>query len=157
MAKMLDVINFVNNKFDGFVPMEIGCLQNTIIIDVSGNVLVRTSPKTLCNCTKLEQLDVSRNVFTGIVHETISKLPVFVSFSFSFNFFNSESTPCMTSENANVTLDDRATASARCARSRKRRYKACPCSCAPSTAASTSPPATRRRENHWCQRSIELM
>ncbi|KAG8090458.1 hypothetical protein GUJ93_ZPchr0011g28288 [Zizania palustris] len=107
MVNTLDEISFLNNKLDGCVPMEIGYLHNTYAIDVSGNAFVGTLPVTLSNITKLEQLDVSRNVFTGIVHEAICELPALVNFSFAFNFFNSESAPCMPSENANVTLDDR--------------------------------------------------
>ncbi|RLM70171.1 hypothetical protein C2845_PM17G14380 [Panicum miliaceum] len=107
MVRTLDEIIFLNNKLDGCLPLEMGLLQNTTVIDVSGNALVGTLPEQLSNITKLEQLDCSRNVFTGIVHESICELPALVNFSFAFNFFNSEAAPCMPSEKALVNLDDR--------------------------------------------------
>ncbi|PON94311.1 LRR domain containing protein [Trema orientale] len=61
-------IDFSDNKFTSFIPTDIGNnLSVAIFFSLSNNRLTGIIPKSLCNATFLEVLDLSYNNLTGVI------------------------------------------------------------------------------------------
>ncbi|KAH9300718.1 hypothetical protein KI387_012301, partial [Taxus chinensis] len=109
-SKVISVV-LPQSKLVGWIPQEIGCLENLRHLDLSGNEINGTIPSELFNATDmrklvlannaisgtlpseverakgLQYLDLSSNALTGIVPENITKLKELKGISLKNNYF----------------------------------------------------------------------
>ncbi|CAM8992518.1 unnamed protein product [Rhodiola kirilowii] len=73
----LTVCQMSGNRFRGTVPDDLGKLKNLAIVRLDDNNLGSEMPNdlsfidSLTNCTKLEELDLSKNMFSGPISDSI--------------------------------------------------------------------------------------
>ncbi|KAL5228397.1 hypothetical protein ABZP36_016662 [Zizania latifolia] len=69
-----------SNRFTGFVPPTVGRLQSLVLLDLYTNQLEANDRKgwefvaSLTNCSQLQQLDISENLFRGQLPSSIANL-----------------------------------------------------------------------------------
>ena len=90
-AKVLS-INLANNNLVGKLPdvfVSTGILSDLIYLNLSGNQISGTIPKTLGNLKKLQYLDLSKNLLTGEVISELGTLSDLQTLWLSNNLFES--------------------------------------------------------------------
>ncbi|KAI6706002.1 hypothetical protein NL676_008964 [Syzygium grande] len=85
ISDVLMVIDFSNNKFEGFIPELIGDLKSLRILNLSNNFLNGSIPPSLANLTVLESLDLSLNNLTGEIPQQLASLTFLEVFDASHN------------------------------------------------------------------------
>lgn len=86
----LTEVLFLNNRFSGCLPYEIGLLDETVVLDAGNNQLTGPLPLSLFCLEKVEQLNFAGNLFYGMVPEPICWLGLYrnlVNLSLSDNYF----------------------------------------------------------------------
>ncbi|KAK3425538.1 hypothetical protein EUGRSUZ_F02313 [Eucalyptus grandis] len=86
----LTEVLFLNNRFSGCLPYEIGLLDETVVLDAGNNQLTGPLPLSLFCLEKVEQLNLGGNLFYGMVPEPICWLGLnrnLVNLSLSDNYF----------------------------------------------------------------------
>lgn len=74
-AKTLTEVLFLQNKFEGCLPYEIGYLKKATVFDVSENLLTGPIPASFGCLEKIQFLNLARNKFYGTVPESVCVLP----------------------------------------------------------------------------------
>ncbi|XP_030510462.1 receptor-like protein 53 [Cannabis sativa] len=85
VEKVLILINFSNNKFDGDIPQAIGNLKGLISLDLSNNRFKGGIPSSLSSLTNLESLDLSQNALSGEIPRELDKSSFLQYFNVSHN------------------------------------------------------------------------
>ncbi|XP_056173686.1 receptor-like protein 6 [Syzygium oleosum] len=85
ISDVLMVIDFSNNKFEGFIPELIGDLKSLRMLNLSDNFLNGSIPPSLANLTVLESLDLSLNNLTGEIPQQLASLTFLEVFDVSRN------------------------------------------------------------------------
>ncbi|CAK9315783.1 unnamed protein product [Citrullus colocynthis] len=92
--KNLIEVLFSDNKLSGCLPMEIGLLENTVLLDASKNFLTGPIPHSFACLAKMELLNFADNRFYGAVPEAVCKLPNLQNFILRNNFFTQVGPVC---------------------------------------------------------------
>lgn len=76
------------NQFTGFLPMEIGKLENLGVLDVSYNMFSGQLPSSLGSCGSLEGLYLQENLFIGSIPSSMKELRGIRNLDLSRNNFS---------------------------------------------------------------------
>ncbi|CAK8577453.1 unnamed protein product [Lathyrus sativus] len=74
-SKTLTEVLFLQNKFEGCLPYEIGYLKKATVFDVSENLLTGPIPASFGCLDKIQFLNLAHNKFYGTVPESVCVLP----------------------------------------------------------------------------------
>lgn len=96
-SNTLTEVLFLNNRFEGCLPYEIGYLKKATVFDVSGNLLTGPIPYSFACLEKIQFLNLAHNKFYGAVPESVCVLPGIRNngnLSFSDNYFSEVGPAC---------------------------------------------------------------
>ncbi|CAN1294620.1 Uncharacterized protein At4g06744, partial [Linum perenne] len=93
-CKNLLQVLFLNNKFSGCLPVEIGNLNKAKIFDLGGNSLAGPIPASFSCLSAMDTLNLARNKLGGAVLEALCELPKIVNLSLSDNYFTQVGPAC---------------------------------------------------------------
>ncbi|ERN16655.1 uncharacterized protein At4g06744 [Amborella trichopoda] len=94
LSETLREVLFLNNRFSGCLPYEVGKLKETLVFDVSKNMLSGELPESLGCMAKLELLNLADNYFGGSLPESVCVLGQLMNLTVSGNYLRSLGPAC---------------------------------------------------------------